>query len=244
MDRYLLVDTKEVVPTLGPLYSDIENETLKKINDNTLSKSIPGLVLNTVILEIESARREKRRKEIFVKLKGNDVRALSEDLKKRDEELMEAVEKWSILEETLRRKEEEFELSKGVEDQCSDLQAQVVQLRGQLKECQFQVEALRGEIAEKQEELEKVESSWLDARRKVDILELANKILRAERENNKSMARAKEDRLEERMGEMDKETSELYDRVDAFEAEKAQLLERPSSSNASDFPNIPYDLYE
>lgn len=59
-----------------------------------------------VILEIESARREKRRKEIFVKLKrkyteyrikyrdlqswlqeGGDVRALR-DLKKRDEELV------------------------------------------------------------------------------------------------------------------------------------------------------------
>lgn len=61
---------------------------------------------------------------------GSDVRALREDLTKRDEEPMEVVEKCSILEGMLRNKEEELELSKGMEDKCSDLQAQVVQLRG------------------------------------------------------------------------------------------------------------------
>lgn len=66
----------------------------------------------------------------------------------------------------------------------------MAQLRGQLKECQFLAEALRGEIAEKLEELEKAESSRLEAWRKVDNLELANKTLQAERENDQSMARA------------------------------------------------------
>lgn len=45
MDRDLLVSTEEVVPSLGPLYSDIEGETLKEINDSTLLKSITDLAL-------------------------------------------------------------------------------------------------------------------------------------------------------------------------------------------------------
>lgn len=54
--------------------------------------------------------------------------------------------------------------------------------------------------------------------------ELANKTLRAERENDQSTMRDKEDQLEERRGELDRENSELYDRVAALEAEKTQLL--------------------
>lgn len=51
MDGDLLVDTGEVVPTLGPLYSNVEGETLKMITDSTLSKSIASLALrvNTII---------------------------------------------------------------------------------------------------------------------------------------------------------------------------------------------------
>ena len=43
------------------------------------------------------------------------MRALRDDLKKRDEELIQALEKCNILEGTMRRKEEELELSRGVE---------------------------------------------------------------------------------------------------------------------------------
>jgi len=95
-------------------------------------------------LEIESARREKRHKEIFVKLKdkyleyrgkylelrkrfreGNDMQALRDELKQKDDGLVKAIEKYSILEGTLRSREEELEVIRGVEAQCSDLQAQV-----------------------------------------------------------------------------------------------------------------------
>nr|XP_033517600.1 uncharacterized protein LOC117281865 [Nicotiana tomentosiformis] len=50
MDRDLLVNTEEVVPSLGPLYSDIEGETLKEINDSTLLKSIADLALTYLFL--------------------------------------------------------------------------------------------------------------------------------------------------------------------------------------------------
>lgn len=73
------------------------------------------------IVNIESARREMRCEEIYVKHKdnymtclgkyrelrgrlreGSNVQALREDLKKMDEELMQGVEKCSVLEGTLR----------------------------------------------------------------------------------------------------------------------------------------------
>lgn len=73
----------------------------------------------------------------------------------------------------------------------------------------------------------------------MQILELANRTLHSERENDLSTAKAKEDLLEERIRELDRETSELYDRVAALEVEKTQLLTRPSSSNASDFNQRP-----
>ncbi|XP_016511330.1 uncharacterized protein LOC107828511 [Nicotiana tabacum] len=58
MDRDLLVDTENVVPSLGPLYSDVEGKTLEKLDDTTLSMSIVGLPIKTVVLEIESIQRE------------------------------------------------------------------------------------------------------------------------------------------------------------------------------------------
>lgn len=49
MDPDLLMDTEEVVPTLGPLCSDIECKTLKKIIYSALSRSIVSLALRVSI---------------------------------------------------------------------------------------------------------------------------------------------------------------------------------------------------
>lgn len=106
------------------------------------------------------------------------------------------------------------------------------------------MEVLIDEVAEKHEELEKAESSRLDTLRKAEMFELVNKILWAERENDQSMTRANEDRLKERIMELEKDNSVLHDRVIALETEKAQLLVRPSSSNAFDFPSVPRELYK
>lgn len=50
MDRDLLKITENVVPTLGPLCSDVEGETLRELYDVTLSRSIVGLALRVSIL--------------------------------------------------------------------------------------------------------------------------------------------------------------------------------------------------
>lgn len=50
MDRDLLRNTDEVVPTLGPLCSKAERENIKKINDSTLSKNIVSLTLKVIMV--------------------------------------------------------------------------------------------------------------------------------------------------------------------------------------------------
>lgn len=120
------------------------------------------------------------------------------------------------------------------------------------------MEALRGEITEKQEIFDQVDLSRLDTRRKVVILELANRTLHSERDNIQFATEAKEDIHEDRIRELGKENSKLLERASASEVEKARLLEwvfaieaessrmaeRPSTSYASEFPNIPWDMYE
>lgn len=51
----------------------------------------------------------------------------------------------------------------------------------------------------------------MDVRRKAKILELENKTLRAKRENDQSTVKAKKDQLEERIRELEKESSNLHD---------------------------------
>ncbi|XP_070057497.1 uncharacterized protein [Nicotiana tomentosiformis] len=133
--------------------------------------------------------------------------------------MVKTIEKYNILEGTLRSREEELEVSRGVEAQCSDLQAQVVELHIQLEESRLRLEGLSGEVAEKWSELGKVESFCLDAQRKLEMLELANSTLQAERENNQSMLKAKQDRLEGRVGELEKDNTLLHDGVVALEGE-------------------------
>lgn len=45
MDRDLLVDTEDTVPSLGPLYSNTEGRTLATFDDVALSTGIAGLAL-------------------------------------------------------------------------------------------------------------------------------------------------------------------------------------------------------
>lgn len=84
----------------------------------------------------------------------------------------------------------------------------------------------------------------MDAQRRLEVLELTHNALQAERENDQSMAKAKEERLEGRVGELEKNNALLHGRVVLLEVEKAQLLVQPSYSHTSDFPNVPRELYE
>ncbi|XP_070044800.1 uncharacterized protein [Nicotiana tomentosiformis] len=172
------------------------------------------------------------------------MQALRDELKENDDELVKSIKNCSGLEGMLRIKEEELERSKGVKAQCSDLQAQVVELHRQLEEWHPRLWGLMGEVAEKQRELEKAESLRVDAQRRLEVLELANSTLRDKQDNDQFAAKAKEERLHGRVRELEKDNTFLHGQVVALEVEKAQLLAQPSSSHTSEFPNIPRASYE
>lgn len=90
-------------------------------------------------------------------------------------------------------------MSREVEAQCRDLQRRVDQLQDQLVERQFEVDGFRREVACKQQLIEEAESSERETHKKATLLELANRSLRADRDNVRSTADAKEARLEERI---------------------------------------------
>lgn len=50
MDRDLLVNTKGVIPSLGPLGYDVEGRTLETLNDAAISLGIAGLTLSVSFL--------------------------------------------------------------------------------------------------------------------------------------------------------------------------------------------------
>nr|XP_016472207.1 PREDICTED: uncharacterized protein LOC107794240 [Nicotiana tabacum] len=147
MDSDLLKKMENVVLALGPLYSNVEGETLKEMDNATLSRSISTLALRTMILEIEITRREENRKAILKRLRrkyfeyrgkyrefhrqigeGGKLQALHDELKEKYDELVRVIKKCSVLEGKLRSREDELEVSSVIDAQCGDLQTQVVEL--------------------------------------------------------------------------------------------------------------------
>ncbi|XP_070009490.1 peroxisomal and mitochondrial division factor 2-like [Nicotiana sylvestris] len=219
-------------------HNNISNFSIQKTKEEKEEEK------ETVILEIESARREERRKVIFQKMEpkyreyrnmhreicrwfceGDNFQALRDELKRKDDELVRVIRKCSVLEGALRDKEEELEVSKGVEAQCANLQDQVVSLRAEIEECLIKVDVLNSEVTEKTTDLEKAELARLGAARKMEALEIVVRVLRSERESALKTARLREERLDEWIGESEKEVSDLGDQ-DLYEKwihAKAQL---------------------
>lgn len=120
----------------------------------------------------------------------------------------------------------------------------MVSLRAELEQSLVRADALSDEIAEKTTDLEKDELACLAASTKVEALEDAIRVLRSKRANDLETAKLMEARLDERIGELEKEVSDLEDQVVVLKDEKPRLLDQPSSSHASSFPNVLRNLYE
>lgn len=84
--------------------------------------------------------------------------------------MLASVERLSVLEGELKRKDGDLELSRGVVAQCRDLQSRVDQFQYQLDERQFEVDWLKGEVVGKQQLIEEAESSRRQARRTAALL--------------------------------------------------------------------------
>ncbi|XP_070017388.1 uncharacterized protein [Nicotiana sylvestris] len=96
------------------------------------------------------------------------------------------------------------------------------------------------ELERKVAELERIESAWSLVMAKVAALENTIRVLQSEQESEKAMTTLREARLDERIGEIDREVSILGDRVTALEDEKEQLLAQIESSS----PTVPRHLHK
>lgn len=119
-------------------------------------------------MEIESARRGESRIVFFKKMErkyleyhnkhrkicrrfgasGNFL-AIRDELKKKDDELMKVINKYSKLDGALWDKEGELEVRNGVEAECTDLHTLVVSWRAELDQCTIRAESLSDEVIEK-----------------------------------------------------------------------------------------------
>ncbi|XP_009764559.1 uncharacterized protein [Nicotiana sylvestris] len=263
LDFDLLVNTESVVPSLVPLCSSTENMTLRTFKDANLSLGISGMALRTLILEIKNARREEKRKVVSKKmvLKFREYRAkyreicirfctydnfqsLRDELRQKDDELVRVIGKCSELEGALRAKEDELEVSRGVRAECDDLQSQVASQRAELEQSSTRADDLSDELIGKTAELGKDEEARMTALARVATSEEVIRVLKFERASEAEAAVLREASLEERVGELEGEVSNLNDQVAALEAEKTQLLARPSFSHTSTYPDVAGDSYE
>nr|XP_009766810.1 PREDICTED: uncharacterized protein LOC104218108 [Nicotiana sylvestris] len=253
----LLRDTKGLVPQFGLLCSAAECEALRDVSEIELMHEVAAMGLRSYMLEIESARRANTRAKIFLMIlekyrcyrnkcremherlrasAGNQ--SLGEELEKRDQELMQSICRNSELEELLCVKDEELVLGKRVTAECEHLQAKLLSLQSELDQNAIRVEALgaewMGKLAElerKVSELESAESAWASASSRVAALEITIRVLQSEQESERETATLREARLEERIGKIDQEASNLGDWVAVLEAEKAQLLAQVESAS-------------
>ncbi|XP_070025667.1 uncharacterized protein [Nicotiana sylvestris] len=171
---------------------------------------------------------------------GASTQSAREELEKRDEDLMWSIHRCSELEELLHAKSEELEGGKRVAVECEDLQANVLSLRAELEQNDARVNALNVKWAEKVAELEKAEDARVSVLARAAALEDTIRVLRSEKESERATTTMREARLEEHIGEIDREASNLGDRVTTLEAEKAQLLAQAESVSTS----VPRRLYE
>ncbi|XP_070017954.1 uncharacterized protein [Nicotiana sylvestris] len=180
-----------------------------------------------------------KNREIYKRFSADDnFQALWDELKQKDDELMRVIDRCSELEGELRVKKDELEVSKGVEAECADLQTQVASLRAELEQSSIKANNLSDEVIEKVLELEKAEKTRVTDLVKVVALEDAIRVLQFEQMNDAEMVALREARLDERIGGLEKDVSNLNDQIAALEAEKAQLLAQPSSSHTSTYPDV------
>ncbi|XP_070029665.1 peroxisomal and mitochondrial division factor 1-like [Nicotiana sylvestris] len=189
------------------------------MSDAELSLSISGMALQTLIMGIEHDRRDERRTTVFKKKEEELARKVKE-LKERDEELMKDIGRCNELEATLKAKEDELEMSKGVMAENTGLQARVASLTAELGQREMEAVDLRSELSVKVDELTHAEKGRVATISEVAALDDALRVFRSERDNEVETLALKVARLEERIQDLEAELYRLNELVVAMKAEK------------------------
>ncbi|XP_070007637.1 uncharacterized protein [Nicotiana sylvestris] len=160
-----------------------------------------------------------------------------EELRERDEDLMKAIARNSELEASLKVKEDELELSRGVMAENADLQAKVATLTAELGTKAAEIDGLKGELSVSTGKLATVVSETA-------ALENTLCVCRSELTKEKKASELKVAGLEGCFKELEAELSALNGQVALLRTEDASRRSQPSTSRASADPVVPRRLYE
>ncbi|XP_070013448.1 filament-like plant protein [Nicotiana sylvestris] len=179
-----------------------------------------------------------------LKQRADELARKVEELKEQEEDLMRVVACSSELEATLRAKEDELELSRGVVSENADLQAKVASLAAELDMKTIEVDELKGELSANTDKLAYAERGRAAAISEVAVSEDALCVCKLERtkEMEASVLRTKE--LEGRIQGLEAELSVLNKQVDSLKAKDVRRQLQPSTSYSPADPVVPRHLYE
>ncbi|XP_009770391.1 uncharacterized protein [Nicotiana sylvestris] len=208
----------------------------------------------TLYKRMESKYREYRSNHrMMVKIVGEDgqFQALHDKIKKKDEELkekyeeiMRAIGQCSMLEETLRSKEDELEVSKGVMAENTDLRAQVASLIVDLEQSEARVVTLGAELSTRVEELNLAERTRMSTVVEATTLEGIQRVCRSEQASETETSALKLERLEELIKGLEAKLYGLNEQVITLKAEKEKQQVQPSTSHTSADPSVSRELYK
>nr|XP_016497499.1 PREDICTED: myosin-2 heavy chain, non muscle-like [Nicotiana tabacum] len=203
---------------------------------------------------MESKYREYRSNHrMMVKIVGEDgqFQALHDKIKKKDEELkekyeeiMRAIGQCSMLEETLRSKEDELEVSKRVIAENTDLRAQVASLIVDLEQSEARVVTLGAELSTRVEELNLAERTRMSTVVEATTLEGILRVCRSEQASETETSALKLERLEEPIKGLEAKLYGLNEQVITLKAEKEKQQVQPSTSHTSADPSVSRELYK
>ncbi|XP_070010812.1 spindle pole body component 110-like [Nicotiana sylvestris] len=160
-----------------------------------------------------------------------------EELRERDKELMKVVARNSELEVSLKAKEDELELSRGVTAENADLQAKVVDLTTGLSTKVAEIEGLKGELNVSADKLAAAISESVS-------LEDALRISRSELTEEKKASGHRVAGLEGRVKELEPKLTAINGQMALLWAEDTCQRSQPSMSRASTDPVVPRHLCE
>ncbi|XP_070017458.1 uncharacterized protein [Nicotiana sylvestris] len=160
-----------------------------------------------------------------------------EELRETDEELVRAVTHNSELEASLKAKEDELELSRGVTAENVDLQLKVADLTAELKAKVAEIDRLKGELSVSADKLAATISESVSLE---DALGISRSELTGERKASSRQVAG----LEGLVKELEAGLTSLQGQMASLKVEEANQHSQPSTSRASADQGVPHHLYE
>ncbi|XP_070017359.1 uncharacterized protein [Nicotiana sylvestris] len=262
--------TALVVSALAPLCDDPESETLGTMSDAELSQRIASMALQTLVMEVERERRERRRTGLYKKMSSKyhqyhakhqamsdiyhqvpEFQGFREGLKRQEDQLERRVEELKERDEELVRaiaRNSELEaLLKAKEDELELSQG----VMAENADLQLKVASLTAELDTKAVEVDGLKGELNASADKLaaaisktvsleDALCLSRSELTGERENSGYQIA----RFEGRVRELEAELAALQGQMASLRSKEVSRRSQPSTSRPSAGQSSPHCVYE